>query len=226
MTDAHDDVDIFMPTLPALVSMGEHLLHCGASLNDRQSRVWARWLKYDTNKWHTNSVKFLLDDQELNLIYKLVGGHPTGSLSQVLEAFDFGLLATGYDLEDGVFRDLRPYLFPGYDINGPLPLMPNKRQAWREGFISQYNGLRQAGRYAKYHDYGYDLSLVKDDLVVGYNMAGEYLANHYDEEKRTLGEIYYVIAEKINANAIDELIASYKKLNFKDGLDAIMEALE
>lgn len=246
---AHDDVDIFLPTLPALVSMGEHLLHSGATLDHRQSRVWYRWLRYDTNKWHTNSIKLdftsldnfdfkvgdapveaspslYLGGVQVNLVYKLVGGRPTASLSQVLESFDFGLLATGYDLEDGIFRDLRSFAFPGYDIEGPLPLMPNKRQQWRDGFISQYNGLRQAGRYAKYHGYGYDLSLVKDDLVVGYNQAAEYLVNHPDQDKQTLGEIYFVIAEKIQADAISELAASYKRLNFKDSLDQIMEALE
>ena len=226
-TNAHSDVDLFCPTSQVLVTTGQKLLDNGYTLDDRFTRVWARWLRYGFKSWHTNSLRMHSPSGiETNLVFKLTDGHPTTSLAQVLESFDFGLLATGYELETGTFRDMRSYLFPDLDPDGPLPMMPNKRDNWRSGFISQYNGLRECGRYAKYHSYGYDLSMVKDDLVTGYWEAALYFSTHFDEEKQMLGKIYEVIARHIEADNITELIEAGKKIEYKDSLDMIMEALE
>jgi hypothetical protein len=105
-------------------------------------------------------------------------------------------------------------------------MMPNKRANWRNGFISQYNGLREAGRYAKYAGYGYDLTLVRDDLVTGYWAASSYMSNHFDADKQLLGRIYEAIAVHIENDNISELTLAAKQLNYKDSLDEIMEALE
>ncbi len=227
MQNAHSDVDLFCPTGNVLISTAQKLLDNGYVLPDRMVRTWERWLRYGFKTWHTNSLRLESPGgEETNLVYKLANGHPTTSLSQVLESFDFGLLATGYDLESNQFLDLRSFLFPGMDPDGPLPMMPNKRSNWRRGLISQYNGLREAGRYAKYHGYGYDLSLVKDDLVKGYYEAYLYHADHFDEGKRTLGQIYSVIAHHIENDLIDELAEWAKSIDYKDSLDVIMEALE
>ena len=121
---------------------------------------------------------------------------------------------------------MQGYLFPGTSKHDPLPMMPSKRANWRAGFISQYNGLREFGRYAKYHAYGYDMSLVKDDLAEGYRAAELYLSDHFDTEKQTMGQIYGSIADKIEDDAIDELFEATKKIDYKDSLDQIMEALE
>ena len=227
LPDGYSDLDVFVPTEQVLISTIQTLLNNGYAMDDRFSRVWERWLRYGFKGWHTNSMKMeSLQGVEVNVVYKIVDGHPTTSLAQVLESFDFGLLGMGYDMENDAYRDLRPYLFPGYDLDGPLPLMPSKRNAWRSGFISQYNGLREAGRYAKYHGYGYDLSLVSDDLVTGYNMVAAYHRTSFDEDKKLLAEIYETLAEKIAADEIDELAESYKTLDFKDSLELILEALE
>ena len=224
---ATSDVDVFCYTEQALVAGIQRLLSAGFTLNDRYARVWDRWLKYGFNNWHTNSIK--LDDPtglEVNLVHKLIGKHPVNSLSQVLESFDFGLLGVGYDLSTGKRQDMRAYLFPGYDLDGPLPLMPNKRDAWRQGLISQYNGTREPGRYAKYVTYGHDLSLVKDDLVQGYWAAAAYWRSRGDANHFLLADIYDVIAGKINRDDLDDLLKSGKILPTLDSLDQIMEALE
>lgn len=226
MSNAHSDVDLFCPTGNVLVAIGQKLLCNGYELDDRFARVWVRWLTYGFKTWHTNSLRLMSPQGvETNLVYKLTDGHPTTSLAQVLESFDFGLLGTGYDLSDGKFRDMRPYLFPGEDVNC-LPLMPAKRLNWRNGFISQYNGLREVGRYAKYHAYGYDMSAVKDDLAVGYWAASSYHTGHFDPEKQQLGKIYEAIAIKIEDDAIDEITEAAKQIDYNDPLDKIMEALE
>lgn len=225
--DEFGDVDLFCPTMNILISTVQIMLQSGYALDDRFDRVWHRWLRYGTKKWHTNSIRLHSPtDVPINVVFKLVDGHPTTSLSQVLESFDFGLLGVGIDLEDNQVRDLRPYLFPGYDIDGPLPLMPNKRDNWRLGFISQYNGLREAARYAKYHTYGYDMSAVKDDLVTGYEQAASYFLGKFEEDKQLLGEIYTKLADRIRSDEIDELATSYKTLDFNDSLDIILENLE
>ena len=128
------------------------------------------------------------------------------------------------------FGDLRPFLFPQematYTSGEPLPMMPNKRENWRRGFISQYNGIRESGRYAKYHQYGHDMSLVKDDLLTGYREAELYNGSHFDKDKQQLALIYGAIADHIEADNIDHLIEANKKIEYKDALDLIMEALE
>lgn len=222
------DLDVFAYSDHALVAATQSLLDHGFTMDERFERVWYRWLRYGFKGWHTNSMKLHSpSDVEVNVIHKTIGGSATTSLAQVLESFDFGLLATGYDVESEQRMDMRGYLFPNHDPNGPLPMLPNKRENWVRGYISQYNGLREAARYAKYHGYGYDMSLVKDDLVTGYEAAAHYNSRDgFDEDKKLLAQIYDTLGDKIRADAIDELIESYKTLDFKDPLDLIMDKLE
>lgn len=227
--DAFDDVDVFCSSANALISATEKLLAQGFKLNDRFERVWHRWLKYGFKTWHTNSIKLGLPGTNLkvNMVFKLVDGHPTTSLAQVLESFDFGLLAQGLDCESGDWRDMRPFLFPLDQTGDPLPLMPNKRDNWRQGFISQYNGLREVGRYAKYAGYGFDMTRVKDDLVTGYWQAAEYMRNRTDSpEKVQLGIIYESIAMHMEADDFQKLREAGAEILYLDDLDRIMEALE
>lgn len=224
---AWSDIDVFMPSSQMLIASIQLLLGKGYVLDDRFSRVWERWLRYGFKQWHTNSMRLMSPSGiETNLVYKTTEGHAATSLIEVIESFDFGLLCTGYELRSGTYRDAQSFLFPGTAKGDPLPMMPNKRENWRNGFISQYNGLREFGRYAKYHVYGYDLSLVKDDMVEGYRAAGLYMSNHFDVEKQTMGRIYDRVADQIEDDAIDDLLAATKKIDYKDSLDAIMEALE
>lgn len=230
MDNAASDLDLFCPTQQVLISTAQKLLDQSYQFDDRFDRVWARWLKYGMKGWHTNSLRLLSPGGvETNLVFKLSDGHPTTSLAQVLESFDFGLLGMGYDLSEphhAQFRDMRGYLFPGLDPDGPLPMMPNKRESWENGFISQYNGLREFGRYAKYHGYGYDMSLVKDQLATGYREAADYLSNHFDTSKQQLGKIYENVAVKMELDMIDELAKAAAEIDYNDELDVIMEALE
>jgi hypothetical protein len=220
-------VDIFVPTEGLLFTTIKSLLMQGAVPIENFDRIWHRWQRYGLRRWHTNSMRVETSSGiEVNVVYKLTDGHPTTSLSQVLESFDFGLLATGWDVESGMYRDLRPFLFPGYDIDGPLPLMPNKRDNWRQGFISQYNGLREGMRYLKYWDYGYDMSLVKDDLVAGYQQVALYHLSTFDPEKHALAELYQRIAEAIASDDTPELTGLYKVMDFNSPISEILERLE
>ena len=225
LTDAHDDADIFTPTENAMTACVQKLLGEGFELDDRFTRVWQRWLRFGSNSWHTNSIKLHGEGMELNIIYKLVMKHPTTSLAQVLESFDFGLLAVGYELETGERKDMRSYMFPTI-TDGVYPLMPNKRADWLNGFISQYNGLREAGRYAKYKNYGHDLSKVKQDLLTGYGAAAAYLKDKDNPEKKFLAQIYEMIWEHIFNDEIEKLEDASKVIVYTDSLDDIMGALE
>ena len=224
------DLDVFCYSDSALITAIERLSQYGYSLDDRFSRVKERWLKFGLKTWHTNSVKLIAPDElnnmEINLVYKTADKVPASSLAAVLEAFDFGLLGTGWDLSDGKFRDMRSFMFPGLDITGPLPFMPNKQHAWQNGFISQYNGLREAGRYAKYYSYGHDMSLLKATMIQGYHAVAEYLVERGDPDRILLAQIYTTIATHIEFDNIDELLKANKQILSVDALDQIMEALE
>lgn len=223
---AHADVDLFT-NKHALFATVQKLLDAGYHLDDRNKKVWSRWLRYGFRKWHTNSIKLEAPfGVDINVIFKTVGGTEIVTMSQVLESFDFGLLAIGYDLQLGIKRDLRPYLFPGYDLNGPLPLMPDKQVAVEQGLFSQYDGLRRPGRYAKYYQYGYDMSLVKTSLITGLRTNALYQANKEDADSILLSQIYFSLADKIENDEVDELMETSKQIVYLDSLDQIMQVLE
>ena len=238
---SYDDVDVFCSTPNALVSAVNQLRFHGWEFDPRFERVWARWMKYGFKGWHTNSIKLEHPKTgiDVNVIYKMVDGHATTSLSQVIESFDFGLLAVGgWDMERGTYHDMRSYLFPpeevdefltdgqGNPLAQELPMLPNRRNDWRNGVISQYQGLREIGRYVKYVDYGYDMSLIKDDLLTGYWAVADYLSDRDKPEKIQLGKIYEAIALHLSADNLDQLREVGKEVLFMDSLDAIMESLE
>jgi hypothetical protein len=223
---AWSDIDVFCPTAHVLVATGQKLLDQGYTLDDRFKRVWQRWLRYGFKSWHTNSLRLHSPGGvETNLVFKTTEGHAATSLAEVIESFDFGLLCRGYDIETGTMRDMQSYLFG--TMPGPaLPMMPAKRDNWRQGFISEYNGMREFGRYAKYAQYGYDMSLIQDDLATGYFEASAYMLGHFDPDKQKRGQIYELIGTKIKLNDIDDLAKTAKQIDYKDSLDSIMEALE
>lgn len=227
MPRAWSDIDIFCPTMNTLVANGQKLIDLGFNLDDRMERTWARWLRYGIKSWHTNSLRLESPSGlEVNLIYKTTEGHAATSLAEVIESFDFGLLCRGYDLNDGAYRDMQSYLFPDYPYNAALPMMPNKRENWRHGYISQYNGMREFGRYAKYHGYGYDMTAVKDDLAEGYFQASLYYEDHFKPEMQKLGQIYQSIATHIQLDEIDHLFKAAREIDYQDSFDSIMASLE
>ena len=142
---AYDDIDIFYASESGIIAGVQRLINAGYKIDDRHQRVWARWLKMGMGKWHTHSLKLHSATQpsmEVNCIFKLVDGHPTTSAAQVIESFDFGLLSHAFDLELMIWRDMRSYLFPAHQPDGPLPLLPLRKETWENGFISQYQRLR------------------------------------------------------------------------------------
>lgn len=226
---AYSDIDIFCASPEALVAAAERYRAQGYELSDRSARVYARALKFGFGDWHTNSIKLEGLGHDVNLVYKTMARKPVASLAQVLESFDFGFLAIGYDAMAGEWRDLRPFYYPGMSLapEDPLPLLPERREAWRNGFISRYQGLRMITRYVKYLDYGYNMSLIADDMVTGYTAAGEYNKSREDHpELPTLGAIYLRAAEAITAGETDVLRGVDQELITLDNLDAIMEGLE
>lgn len=222
------DIDIFCYTDYALIAIIQKLQHHGYQVDQRFERVWQRWLRFGLKGWHTNSLKLISPEGvETNLVYKLLGRKPVNNLAAVLESFDFGLLGHGYDLLDNEYRDLRGFLFPGLDPRGPLPMMPNKRSDWRNGFISQYNGLREAARYAKYAVHSeLQMEAVRDDLLTGYAQVSEYLRDRGDVNKLTLATIYDTISVCIEDNDFQKLIDMGKQIPVLDELDQLLELID
>lgn len=225
-----NDLDVFVPTQEILFVVIQKLLEEGYTLDGRFVRVWHRWQRYGTKGWHTNSMRLLSPElTETNIVFKMEGRHPLNSLSQVLESFDFGLLAMGYETEYGVFRDLRSYLFPDMNPNGPLPLTPKRRNDWLQGFISQYAGTRQATRVARYALNGYPMQLVIEDVSIGYRNAALYYSSSPKEGADMLNQIYLTLASLLEDEEFEKIQDASKELTASigsiDALDEIMEAL-
>jgi hypothetical protein len=224
---AYGDIDLFFASESGIIAGASQLMAAGFVVEPRHQRVWARWMKMGLGRWHTHSLKLSRGGMDVNCVFKIVDGHPTTSAAQVIESFDFGLLAHAFDCELMVWRDMRHYMFPLVtDLDGPLPLLPLRQSLWKQGFISRYQGLREVGRYVRYHDYGWDLSLVKPDLAEGYWNVSRFMLNKDDAESQALGGIYETLAMNIENDSLDLIRDASKEIMFMDDLDKIMEALE
>lgn len=231
---SYDDIDVFAYGNSALISIANTLIERGFSFaSDNEAMKWDRWLAWDMNiGWRTNSIKLVgsvhhaTEPYEVNVVYKTFEKQPVKRLSLVLESFDFGHLATGYELRTGEWRDMRPYFFPGASNFLSLPLLPDRQDRWANGLITQYTGIRQAGRAVKYQGYGYDMSLILPVLVNGYRIAAAHHADHFDPAKVTLGEIYSRLADHLEDGEFDKIREADALLPQWRDVDAILERLD
>lgn len=226
---AYTDVDLFVPKEGAYFAMVQHLLNNGYMIgSDRFERMWLRHLTMGFNAWHTNSMKLLdqLTGLEVNVIYKRVDGHETTQLSQVIESFDFGVLGVGYETQTSTFRDMRSYLFPDAKDLEVLPMMRYREDTVGKGYMSQHIMMRTPGRYARYAEYGYDMSLIKPSLVNGLNVFALYKLDRTKPEDQVLGNIAMALAKHVEHDMFDELKEFERDLPKADGLDDIMASLE
>lgn len=231
--ESYDDIDIFAYGNSSMISIATLLLTNGFTFSSDNERMkFERWLSWDLNiGWRTNSVKLkgsvaTNEEYEVNVVYKTFEKQPVKRLSLVLESFDFGLLATGWDLKTNAWRDMRPFFFPGASTYISLPLLPDRQERWENGLITQYTGIRQAGRAVKYMSYGYDLSQVVPTLIDGYRIAASHHADHFDPEKVALGEIYSRLADHLEDEEHDKIREADKLLPQWRDVDAILERLD
>lgn len=234
LVHSYDDLDVFAYGNSSLISIANTLIERGFRFaSSNEAMKWDRWLAWDLNiGWRTNSVKLVgsvdpsIEDYEVNVVYKTFEKQPVKRLSLVLESFDFGHLAMGYELRSSQWRDMRPYFFPGVSSYISLPLLPDRQDRWVNGLITQYTGIRQAGRAVKYMGYGYDLSQVVPMLIDGYRIAAAHHADHFDPEKVTLGQIYERLADHLEDGDHDKIREADALLPQWRDVDAILERLD
>jgi hypothetical protein len=221
------DVDLFVGSENEWVRSIQFLIDRGYEFCDRMEMLWFRVLHYGTKNWHTNSMRLTNPEGiEVNVIYKTQGRHPTSSLSQVIETFDFGLLSLGWETETGTFRDARSYQFPGLDIDGPLPLLPWRREQIKLGHFREHQGLRTFGRVQRYFDeYGYDGDAVLPDIVDGYSAAAGFYLNRTKPEHLVLGRIYENVAMLIEAKEWAKVKEASDLLPKMDIIDELYDLL-
>jgi hypothetical protein len=226
--DAWGDVDIFAHNQFELVHMvADALTRDWEFATDKDSKIWNRWMRFGMSNYRTNTIHLSNGQWDMNLTYKTYEGHPVGSLPQVIETFDWGLLAMGYDLRARRFLDFRSTYFMDYDWN-QLPMMDERMARWSAGLIVPYTGIRQAGRYHKYaHTYGYDLTLVKPVLSQGYEIAGVYHSeNQWDTDKQTLGQIFLRLGEAVASDDWDTLAEADNSLPVHRDLDDFLNRID
>jgi hypothetical protein len=229
-----DDIDVFAYGNSSLISIANTLLERGfVFASDNEAMKYDRWLAWDMNVgWRTNSVKLkgCFDKAEMmyevNVVYKQFEKQPVKRLSMVLESFDFGHLAMGYELRTDELRDMREFFFPHAADFKALPMLPDRHDRWELGLITQYTGIRQAGRAVKYMGYGYDLSNVVPTLITGYRIAAGHHAGHFDPEKVVLGQIYDRLADHLENGEHDKIVEADRLLPQWRDVDAILERLD
>lgn len=225
--DCYSDVDLFVGSENEWVRSIQFLIDRGYTFGPRMEMMWTRVLHFGTHGWHTNSMKLHNPEGvEVNLIYKTVARKPVASLSQVIETFDFGLLALGWETETGIYRDMRPYMFGDVDLNGPLPVLPWRKEQIEQGHFREHQGLRMFGRAARYFlDYGYDDTLVRPVLVEGYQNAASYYKDRIEPEKIRLGEIYQAVSFLMEDGDWTQVKAAADLLPKADELDELYTML-
>lgn len=233
---SYDDIDVFAYGNSSLIAIVTTLTEKGFEFaSENEAMKFERWLAWDLNiGWRTNSVKLRgyvngpnpIEPYEVNVVYKTFEKQPVKRLSMVLESFDFGHLAQGFELRTGEFRDMRPYFFPDHASYKALPLLPDRADRWRNGLITQYTGIRQAGRAVKYQQYGYDMTNVLPDLIKGYRIAAFHHSDHFDPEKVVLGQIYDRLADHLEDGDFDKIKEADALLPQWRDVDAILERLD
>ena len=224
LPNAFDDIDVFCPSAESLMVAATRLQLEGYAPQDH--RVLLRWQRYGIGNFHTNSLKLDAPNMPVvNLVYKKQGGHPLRSLTQVIESFDFGLLAQGWSVATKQYLDLRLSYFPDLEVDWPLPLMPSKRADWSQGFIGRYDSMRQFGRYAKYHNYGYDMSAVKPDLLACYESLADYHSGKLSNDSAAAATIYSMVAGHIERDEFDMLTKASQSLEYSSTFEQILESL-
>ncbi len=223
---AYSDVDVFFPHPGALISTGQFMLDHGAVLDEQEQRKWNRWLLMGMGDWHTNSIRMeLLSGIEVNLVYKVVGKRPLTSLMQVLESFDFGYVAMGYDLERGTFHDGRSFWFgTGYDPEH-LGFLPHREWQWLNATIGRFTGVRQPQRWAKFADRGYDMHPSRDVLARGLRITAAHYQGKDDPEYREYAPLYVAIADMVEDYDIPGLMDLYSDLQPHDPVGSLTKGL-
>lgn len=223
------DLDVFTYTGEALMAAAAVLLQSPAfTLDERNRALHWRWMRYGLKGWHTQSLKLShVSGHEVNLVFKTLGNRPTASALQVIETFDYGFLAQGYDLslETGQLTDLRTAFFPGQDLN-QLPLLPLRGQSWVKGLFMEHQGLKALSRYTRYAGYGFDMELVRQQLMQGYIQAAAFYQTSANVDKQRLGLIYETTATLLRQNDLAQLEAAGKAVPKKDQLEELLDTLQ
>jgi hypothetical protein len=225
-THAYHDIDIFNPSMGALMANVQHLLNQGAvPADEEEGRKLKRWMMYGSQGWHTNSVRLeAIDGFEYNLVFKTIDKHALRTPLDIVNSFDFSNLGVSFDLRTGERRDLRDYYWPD-DDKDRVRLLPDREQQWLTGSIGKFTGLRQAGRYATNAARGYDMELVKAPLVQGYRIVAAHYMDKDDQELQEYGGIYLDLADHIEQDFIEELLAAYAMLNPRSRAESLHTAL-
>ena len=226
MPHAYSDVDVFFPHPNALMAAGQFMLDHGAVLDEQDQRKWNRWLLIGMGDWQTNSIRMeLLSGIEVNLVYKVVGKKPLTSLMQVLESFDFGYVAMGYDLERGTFHDGREFWFgKGYNPRR-MGFLPHREWQWLNATIGRFTGTRQPQRWAKFADRGHDMHPSQDVLARGLRITAAHYQGKDDPEYRTYAPLYVAIADMVEDYDIAGLMDLYSELQPHDPVGSLTKGL-
>lgn len=207
--DVHD-VDIFCPSQMALAANIEYALSLGFRLEEKDARMWARWMHQGAGSFHVHSMNMQHDDGlRVNFVYKTLpsdaGHRPVTNASGVVESFDFGFLAVAYDLADATWHDFRKALFPNVKEGQPYGLTPYRRRDYMEGFFSPWLILRVAGRYLKYLERGFDMRTISQQLIEGYRKASLLYLQDPSEESKLRARVCVSIASAIELNDLGVL---------------------
>lgn len=224
--DGWADGDVFCFSPGALMAAGQYMLDHGAVLDEQEQRKWNRWLLMGMGDWHTNSIRMeLLNGIEVNLVYKTVGRVPLTSLMQVLESFDFGYVAMGWDLERGTFHDGREFWFgKGYDPES-LGFLPHREWQWLNATIGRFTGIRQPQRWAKFADRGYDMRPSQKPLADGLRITAAHYTTKDDPEYRAYAPLYLGIADLVEDYDIPALLEVYKGMQPHDPVGSLTKGL-
>lgn len=224
--DAHD-IDVFVPSQQMFIAAVQRALDTGWHFQGRTPRQWAVILRTGfSNKFNVQTLRLFNDDEiELNVSLRREYGNYLQDLSQVLEAFDFGLLAVGYNLEHVTYHDMRSYLFPGLDVNGPLPFTPKRLFALSNGYLSSYAMYRQVDRLIKYTGYGYDMSACTQTVVNALRLMAQDALDSNAEDAPANAVIFPMLADRIEAGQLDEIKSAMLAIKDQDPLTEILDRL-
>ena len=224
---AYSDVDIFHPSMEALMTNLAILMQAGAyPLEHKDERTIRKWKRKGTQGWKTNSVRIKTHQGvEVNLVYKTIDKRPLLTGLENVSSFDFSMLGTCYDLRTWIRRDLGNYYWP-QGQHGEYRLFEDRELQWLNADIGIFTGVRQADRFARYVSRGYNLDAAVTPLVQGYRITGAYYLDQDDDELQLSGNVYLELAQFIEDMDIDALLEVYQGLNPRSKVQSLAESIK
>lgn len=222
---AYGDIDWFASSMVALSAACRRLIENGAVPADEEEAFkWEGWNQRDPH-WHTNSLRLVTKEgAEFNMVLKSEDGHILRTGREQIGSFDFSNVSMGLNTATGEPINL----FHAYWWGGnpdQVRMLPDRRIVWEAGRFTKFPGIRQADRWARNVERGYDMRATIHPLVSGYRITTKHYGRSRDPEEQAYAQVYKILADMIEDEDARSLRMLYDSISPDRKIEEFSEVL-